>query len=178
MPVSSFPLGQLQLLFRLQCDIVAALRDQVPSRLWCGPITAVGFLRVVDDLYWLLRTPGLSVSADKTFTFSRDFHGTTICPPSRSFFNRTQYLPFSAWDDYSRAEVLTAIAAAMLGTRAFETFMRKPDYPEPTAKYPWDSILPFLRKASAREFMMRVAEWPLAMRLPVTSAAGKRARKT
>ena len=47
-PVSSNPLGSLQLLFRLQCEIVAALRDQAPSSFWCGPITAAQFLPVVD----------------------------------------------------------------------------------------------------------------------------------
>jgi hypothetical protein len=72
-PVSSNPLGSLQLLFRLQCDIVAALRDQAPSSFWCGPITAVQFLRVVDDLYWLLRTPGLSALCGKKFTFTEGF---------------------------------------------------------------------------------------------------------
>ncbi len=58
--ISSDPQDSLELLFRLQCDLVAALRHQAPSSFWCGTTTAIQFLRVVDDLHWLLRTPGLS----------------------------------------------------------------------------------------------------------------------
>ena len=170
-PVSSRPLGSLQLLFRLQCDIVTALRDQAPSSLWCGPITAVKFLHVVDDLYWLLRTPGLSAICGKRFTFTEGFSWTSYEPDSRTLFTRTQYWPFSAWDNYSRAELLVAMATTMLGNRAFEMLGRKPCYPEPTAWHPWDWIIPSLRKTHAQELMRRVAEWPLEMRLPVTIAS-------
>src|ERR1039458_2289845 len=169
--------GPLHLLFRLQCDIAVTLRDQAPSHFWCGPITAVQFLRVVDDLYWLLRTPGISARAGKKFTFTQDFTWTSWYRPSRTLFTRTQHWPFSAWDSYSKAEVLVAIAATILGNRAFAMLGRRPYYLKPTAKYPWDWILPLLRKASAQEFMRRVTEWPPAMRLPVTSATGERARK-
>jgi hypothetical protein len=166
-------LGPLQLIFRLQRDIAAALRDLAPSHFWCGPITAVHFLRVVDDLYWLLRTPGLSARAGKKFTFTQDFTWTSFYREPRTLFTRTQYWSFCAWDSYSRAEVLVAIAAAMLGTRAFITLGRRPYYLKPTANYPWDWILPQLREASAQEFIRRVAEWPLAMRMPVTIATGE-----
>ena len=54
--------------------------------------------------------------------------------------------------------MLVAIAAAMLGTQAFVTLGRRPYYLKPTANYPWDWILPQLRKACAQEFMRRVAE--------------------
>jgi hypothetical protein len=175
-PVSSNPLGSRQLLFRLQCDIVAALRDQAPSSFWCGPISAVQFLRVVDDLYWLLRTPGLSALGGKKFTFTEGFSWANSYRDSRTLFNRTQYLPFSAWDILSRAELLVAIATTMLGTRAFETLGRKPYYPEPTACYPWDWIMPLMRKTRAQELMRRVAKWPPAMRLPVTITGGQLAR--
>jgi hypothetical protein len=168
--------GSRQLLFRLQCDIVAALRDQAPSSFWCGPITAAQFLRVVDDLYWLLRTPGLSALGGKKFTFTEGFAWTSSYRDSRTLFNRTQYLPFSAWDILSRAELLVAIATTMLGNRAFGTLGRKPYYPEPTACYPWDWIMPSLRKTSAQELMRRVAKWPHAMRLPVTITGGELAR--
>ena len=171
-PASPNPLGLLELLFRLQCDIATALRDQAPSNFWCGPITAVQFLRVVDDLFWLLRTPGLSARAGKKFTFTQDFSWTSPYRESRTLFTRTQYWRFSAWDSYSKAEVLVAIAATMLGNRAFATLGRKPYYPESTTNYPWDWILPLLRNASAREFMRRVTEWPIGMRFPVTLAKG------
>ena len=73
--------------------------------------------------------------------------------------------------------MLVAIATTMLGTRAFGTLGRKPYYPEePTACYPWDWIMPSMRKTSAQELMRRVAEWPLAMRLPVTITGGQLAR--
>ena len=174
--IPSNPVGTLQLLFRLQCDIVAALRDQVPSSFWCGPISAVHFLRVVDDLYWLLRTPGLCARAGKNFTFTQDFSWTRAYRESRTLFTRTRYWPFAAWDNYSRAEVLVAIAATMLGNRAFGTLRCMPHYPEPTAYYPWDWILPSLHKANAKEFMDRVSRWPFAMRLPVSIAAREVAR--
>jgi hypothetical protein len=70
-PASSYPLGSLHLLYRLQCDISAALRDRTPSNLWCGPVSAGQFLRVVDDLYWLLRTPGLSAICGHKFIHRR-----------------------------------------------------------------------------------------------------------
>jgi Zn ribbon nucleic-acid-binding protein len=174
--IPSNPVGSLQLLFRLQCDIAAALRDQAPSSFWCGPISAVHFLRVVDDLYWLLRTPGLCARAGKNFTFTQDFTWTRPNRESRTLFTRTQHWPFGAWDNYSRAEVLVAIAATMLGTRAFGILGSMPHYPEPTAYYPWDWILPALHNLDAQEFMGRVSRWPIAMRLPVSTAAREVAR--
>jgi hypothetical protein len=123
-----------------------------------------------------LRTPGLSALCGKKFTFTEGFAWTSSYRDSRTLFNRTQYLPFSAWDILSRAELLVAIATTMLGTRAFETLGRKPYYPEPTACCPWDWIMPLMRKTRAQELMRRVAKWPPAMRLPVTITGGQLAR--
>ena len=39
----------------------------------------------------------------------------------------------------------------MLGTQAFVTLGRRPYYLKPTANYPWDWILPQLRKACAEK---------------------------
>jgi hypothetical protein len=168
-PASLNPSGQIQMLFRLQSDIVAALRDQAPSVFWCGPITAIEFLGVVDDLYWLLRTPGLAVRCGKRFTFTEGFSWTSRYPTSRTLFTRTEHSHFSEWDIDSRAELLVAIAATMLGTRAFDIFEgRKPSYPEPTACSPWDWILPMLHTKGVKELMRRVSKWPLILQLPVT----------
>jgi hypothetical protein len=175
-PASSYPLGSLHLLYRLQSDISAALRDQTPSNLWCGPVSAGQFLRVVDDLFWLLRTPGLSAICGHKFTFTEGFLWTSSYRDSRTFFTRTEYLPFSAWDGFSKATLLVAIAATMLGNRAFEMLGREPYCPEPTAYFPWDWIVPSLRKANARDLMRRVADWPPAIQLPVTIAARRRRR--
>ena len=171
-PAPSFPAGPRHLLFRFQCDIAAALRDHLPSSYWCGPLPAVQFLRIVDDLYWLLRTPGLSALCDKKFTFTEGFSWTSVYRDSRTLFSRTQYWPFSAWDYYSRAELLVAMATTMLGTRAFQTLGRKPCFPAPTACYPWDWIFPSLQKRHAQDLLRRVANWPPTARLPVSIAAG------
>jgi hypothetical protein len=123
-----------------------------------------------------LRTPGLSALCGKKFTFTEGFSWTSSYRNSRTLFTRTQYWPFSAWDNFSRAELLVAIAATMLGNRAFGTLGRTPYYPEPTASYPWDWIIPSLHKTSAQELMRRVAKWPPAMRVPVTITGGEFAR--
>jgi hypothetical protein len=73
----------------------------------------------------------------KKYTFTEGFSWTSYYRDSRTLFTPTEYWPFSAWDNYFRAELLVAIAATMLGNRVFETLGRKPCYPEPTACYPW-----------------------------------------
>jgi hypothetical protein len=64
----------------------------------------------------------------------------------------------------------------MLGDRAFAMLGHKPYYPVPTDSYPWDWIMPMLRNASAQELMRRVAEWPPAMQLPITTHRRRRVR--
>jgi len=171
-PVSSCPSGLRQLLFRLQHDLTAALRGQPPSSFWCGEISAVQFLRVVEDLYWLLRTPGLSARCGQKFTFTDGFSWARLRSNSRTLFARISYWPFAAWDRSSRAEVLLAIAATMLGIRAFETLGSNPGYPVPSVSYPWDWILPCLKKPYAQELLNRAENWPTKLRLPVSIAAG------
>jgi len=171
-PVPSYPSGLRQLIFRLQCDLVAALRGHPPSCSWCGEISSVQFLRVIDDLFWLLRTPGLSAHCGQLFTFTDGFSWARRRSTSWTFFARIKYWPFSIWDRTSRAELLLAMATAMLGTRAFETLGRNPCFPAPTASYPWDWILPSLDKPFALELLSRAAHWPSRLRFPVSIAAG------
>jgi ribosomal protein S27E len=171
-PVPLCPSGLRQLLFRLQHDLIAALRGQPPSIFWCGKVSAVQFLRVVDDLYWLLRTPGLSAHYGQNFMFTDGLSWVRLRNNSRTLFGRIRYLPFAAWDSGSRADLLLSIATTMLGIRAFETLGSKPDYPIPSVSYPWDWILPALNKPHAQELLSRVANWPPILRLPVFIAVG------
>jgi hypothetical protein len=170
------PLGPRQLLFRLQHDIVATLRGQPPSTFWCEPIPAIQFLWILDDLYWLLRTPELSAICGEKFTFCDAFSWTRYGRNSRFLFTRTQCLPFSAWDSESRAELPLAMAATILGTRAFETLRSKPCYPPPSACYPWDWILPSLDEDKAQELLRRVSKWPISLRFPVSIIARRMAQ--
>jgi len=156
----------------MQCDLIAALRGHPPSSFLCGEISAVQFLRVVDDLYWLLRTPGLSAHCGQLFTFTDGFSWTRLRSESWTFFARIRDWPFSAWDRTSRAELLLAMAAAMLGTRAFEILGNSPHFPAPTAFYPWDWILPSLNRPYAQELLNRAAHWPSRLRFSVSIAAG------
>ena len=170
-PVSSCPSGLRQLLLRLQHDLIAALRGQPLSSFWCGEVSAVQFLRVVNDLYWLLRTPGLSAHCGPTFTFADGFSWTHLRNDSRTLFARIRNHPFAAWSRRSRADLLLAVATTMLGTRAFETLGRNPRYPVPSASYPWDWILPSLNKPYAQELLSRAANWPSTIRFSVSIAA-------
>jgi hypothetical protein len=171
-------LGSQQLLFRLQHDIVAALRDQPPSNFWFGGIPASQFLAVVDDLFWLLRTPGLSARERREFTFFDAFSWTSHSPNPRALFYRIRYWHFSAWDRESRANVLIAMAATMLGRRVFEIFPCEHYYPPASYTAPWDWIFPALHKRYARELLSRAIKWPSTMRLRLhsVSAATRKAR--
>jgi hypothetical protein len=176
----AFPLGSQQLLFRLQHDIVRALRDQAPSNFWFGTITASQFLAVVDDLFWLLRTPGLSARERSEFTFFDAFSWTSLPPNSPALFYRTRYWHFSAWDCESRANVLIAMASTMLGRRVFDNLRYEHCYPPPSDASPWDWIFPALHKRHARELLSRAIKWPstIRMKLHSVSAAGTKARPT
>jgi TniQ len=169
---SPCPSGSRQVLFRLQQDIVAALRGEPPSDYWFGRVTAAQFLGVVDDLYWLLRTPGLSADHRQEFTFVDIFSWASHDPEPRIFFYRSGYWPFSAWSSSSRSELLLALAITMLGRRAFDILGCSPHYPGPSTYYPLDWIFPTLRRAHAQELRRRAARWPAIMRLPLLVASG------
>jgi hypothetical protein len=169
---SPCPSGSRQVLFRLQQDIVAALRGEPPSDYWFGRVTAAQFLGVVDDLYWLLRTPGLSADHRQEFTFVDIFSWASHDPEPRIFFYRSGYWPFSAWSSSSRSELLLALAITMLGRRAFDILGCSPHYPGPSTYYPLDWIFPTLRRAHAQELLRRAARWPAIMRLPLLVASG------
>ncbi len=168
------PSASLQLFFRFQRDIAIALRGQPPSNFWLGSIPAIQFLGIVDDLCWLLRTPGLSALHREEFTFTDGFSWIKLCTDSRTLFNRTRHLPFSAWDRGTRAELLIAAAVTMLGSRAFGVLQRKPYCTVPSAFYPWDWIFPSLHKRHARHLLKRAATWPLTLQLPLLAVADKR----
>jgi hypothetical protein len=165
------PSGSTQLLFCLQQDIISALRGQSPSGFWFGQISPAQFLSVVDDLYWLLRTPGLSATNCQDFSFTDIFSWTSPDPDSRTLFRRTRYWHFSAWDRSSRAELLIAVAATMLGRRAFGTLKRRPYYPATSVYYPWEWILPSLHKHHARDLLRRSTRWPSTLRASLLIAA-------
>jgi Zn ribbon nucleic-acid-binding protein len=170
------PWGSTQLLFRLQQDVISALRDQAPSSFWFGPIPPVQFLGVVDDLYWLLRTPGLSATHRQGFTFTDIFSWTSSGPDPRTLFRRTRHWHFSSWDRSSKAELLTAVAATMLGRRAFVTLMRRPYYPAASAYYPWDWLFPSLHEQHAQDLLKRAARWPSTLRAQLLAAVRLTAR--
>jgi hypothetical protein len=163
--------GSRQVLFRLQQDIAAALRGEPPSSYWFGRVPPAQFLGVVDDLYWLLRTQGLSAVHLQEFTYTDIFSWASHDPEPKSFFYRSRWL-FSAWSSSSRAELLLAVAITMLGRRAFDTLGCRPYYPGPSAYYPLDWIFPTLRKPHARELLRRADRWPAIMRLSVLVASG------
>jgi hypothetical protein len=134
--------SKITTIFRLQQDIVTSLRDHPPSTFCFGPIPPGHFLRAIDDLYWLLRTPGLSALNSEKFTFTDSFSWTSVEPAPRILFHSTRYWPFSVWDYSSRAQLLLAVASTMLGSRAFNILRRSPYYPTPSACYPFDWIFP------------------------------------
>ncbi len=158
------PSGPRGLLCHLQRDIVAALRGSPPSNFWFGTIAAAQFLTVLDDLYWLLRTPGLSAIGDPSSTFSDAFFWISSLSNSRLLFHRTGYSPFSAWHPDPRAELLLAIAATMLGERSFVVLRRRPYYPPPSHCYPFCWMLRSLHTKHASRLQTMKASWPSTLR--------------
>jgi hypothetical protein len=152
--------GPWELLCHLQRDIVTALRGSPPSSFWLGTIPASQFLKVVDDLYWLLRKPGLSVIADPSSTFSDAFSWTNSLSSSRLLFHRTGHSAFSARHPDPKAELLLAIAATMLAERAFRVLKRLPYYPPLSRCYPFCWILRSLHTTHALRLRRMQATWP------------------
>jgi hypothetical protein len=82
------------------------------------------FLGVVNDLFWLLRTPALSAVHCQEFTYTDMFCWASY-PKPQSFFFRSRHWLFSAWSSSAKAELLLALAITMLGRRAFDETVKK-----------------------------------------------------
>ncbi len=171
------PHGPWELLLHLQRDIVTALRGQPPSNFWFGAMPATQFLTVLNDLYWLLRTPGLSFTADPLSTFSDVFFWTRPLSNSKPLFHRNGHLPFSAWHADSRVDLLLALATTMLGRRAFATLMHRPSYPPASAYYPFCWIVQSLKPSHALQLWSMSFSWPPTLRSRLDAAWSARGQR-
>jgi hypothetical protein len=157
---SADPAGPWDLLCHLQRDIATALRGRTPSYFWFGEISPAQFLDLLNDLYWLLRTPGLSVLADPLCSFCDSFFWTSPLSSARLLFHRTGHSSFPTWHPDSRAELLLALTATMLGPRACATLKHQTFYPPVSDCYPFCWILRCMKTSHAHQLRDMASSWP------------------
>jgi hypothetical protein len=128
---------------------------------------------------YFLRTPGLSARDSQNFAFTDAFSWINRRLVSRSLFSSTRQLHFSTWDSESKAKLLLAMAATMLGKRIFDIFTNEHHHcPPPSEAFPLDWIFPALHTTTnAQEFLRRTAKWPAPMRMRLDLAIAADNRK-
>lgn len=138
--------------------LVAAYRGLDPDPMWLGPLQAITFLSVIDDLTWLFLGANLRYGPPLI-----DEYAPVTYSEIDSLGRWSWHRPLNLLSLCHREIVVAAIALALLGSRIVERFDLPVRLPLPVSaldSYPFSSIWWPIPRDSRTDIAERIGRWP------------------